>query len=63
MVMLSSELPGKTVDPYINLTFQPKFLYDFSEEIKFTQSFRYFYQNQNIYNGDSEEKTLLSFAY
>jgi len=59
---LSSKLPGKTVDPYINLTFQPKFLYDFSEEIKFTQSFRYFYQNQNIYNGDSEEKDFYSHS-
>ncbi|MEE3034938.1 MAG: TonB-dependent receptor [Bacteroidota bacterium] len=53
---LSSELPGKTVDPYKNWTLQPRLFYDFSEKIKLIQSFRYFSQKQNIYNGDSEEE-------
>ncbi|PWA09653.1 TonB-dependent receptor plug domain-containing protein [Flavobacterium laiguense] len=54
----------KTVEPYANITIQPRFYFDFSEELKLTLGTRYYHQKQDYktiiqelnYNGDETIK-------
>ena len=53
---LNESTPEKTVEPFYNITIQPKFYYDFSDDLKLVVGTRYYNQKQDYKATIDDEK-------
>lgn len=53
---LNESTPEKTVEPFYNITIQPKFYYDFSDDLKLVVGNRYYNQKQDYKATIDDEK-------